>query len=94
MLENFWILCTPIIKPLIRRAREKQAEKPQNLLCFPIRIPTLSPTLALIYNYGCGELDLLYNLYYGLGRAVLQLAAGKIREGILMDNFPASEQAQ
>ena len=26
--------------------------------------------LELIYNYGCGELDLLYNLYYGVGRAV------------------------
>ena len=60
---------------------------------FPTRTPTLS-TLALIYNYGCGELDLLYNLYYGVGRAVFELAARKIREGIWMDNFPASEQAQ
>ena len=58
------------------------------------RIPTLPLALALIYNYGVGELDLLYNLYYGLGYYVFVLAAGKIREGTRMDNFPANEQAQ
>ena len=36
--------------------------------------------LPLIYNYGVGELDLLYNLCYGLGPAVFVLAAAKILE--------------
>ena len=96
MLKNVWILCSQSTKSLTPRAREKQAEKP--LFCyisdFKVKKIIKARPLALIYNYGCGELDLLYNLYYGLASAVLQLAARKIREGTRMDNFPANEQAQ